>query len=469
MESMTEEGASVSSTRSSPSPPPMDGEIRSDERARAAAAEDFGHLVHHTPECVVLPASDEDVAAAVRRAAERGRPFAAQGQRHSVFGRAQVRDGVVADMGRLRTVHAVEPDRVVVDAGATLREVLAATLPQGLAPPGLPDYLDLSVGGTLVVGGVGSAISRFGVLTDNVLELRVVTGRGERLTCSPTSNPRLFDAVRAGLGQVAVITRATLRLVPAPRQVRRFLLYYPDLATMLGDQRLLAAERRFEGVQGAALPAPTGGWMFRLDLVKDLPGDPPDEAALLAGLSDDRARAEPSTLPYLDYLDRLAALERLLRSEGWWPFPHPWLTTFVGDAAVEAVAAGELARLTPADLGPLGQVVVSAILRESVRTPLLRLPPDPLCFTFNLIRLPATDDAAEARRLVTANQAVYERVRDAGGSLYPVSAFPMSAADWRAHFGAAFDGLAEAKREHDPGQALTPGYEVFQPLAPAAG
>jgi cytokinin dehydrogenase len=252
--------------------------------------------------------------------------------------------------------------------------------------------------------------------------------------------PAQFDAIRAGLGQVAVVTRATLRLVPAPRQVRRFLLSYPDLATILGDQRLLASERRFEGIQGAVLAAPTGGWMFRLDLVKDLSGDPPDETALLAGLSDDRARAEPTNLPYLDYLDRLAALERLLRSGGWWPFPHPWLTTFVGDAAVEAVAAGELAKLTPADLGPLGQVVISPILRESVRTPMLRLPPDPVCYTFNLVRLPATDDAVGAGRLVTANRAIYERVRDAGGTLYPVSAFPMSAADWRTHFEATFDG-----------------------------
>ena len=162
-------------------------------------------------------------------------------------------------MGRLRTVHAVEHDRVVVDAGATWREVLAATLPRGLAPPGLPDYLDLSVGGTLVVGGVGSAVSRSGVLSDHVLELQVVTGRGERRTCSPHSDPGLFDAVRAGLGQVAVVTRATLRLVPAPRQVRRFQLFYPDLAAMLGDQRLLTREQRFERVQGAVLRAPAGG------------------------------------------------------------------------------------------------------------------------------------------------------------------------------------------------------------------
>ena len=422
-------------TRKSPPPPPLDGGIRVDDRARAAAADDFGHLVHRTPEGVLLPASEEDVAVAVRWAAEHGRAFAAQGRRHSVFGRDQAGGGIVADMRLLRTVHTIEDDRVVVDAGATWREVLAATLPRGLAPPGLPDYLDLSVGDTLIVGGVGSGISRFGVLSDNVLDLQVVTGRGERLVASPARNPGLFDAVRAGLGQVAVVTRATLRLVPAPRQVRRFLLAYPDLATMLADERLLAHEHRFERVQGAVLPAPSGGWTFRLDLVKEPPPGPPDDDALLAGLSDDRPRAESSTLPYLEYLDRLAALERLLRSEGRWSFPHPWLTTFVGDPAVESVAAGELAGLAPADLGPLGQVVVSPILRESVRTPLLRLPPDPLGFTFNLVRFPPTDDAAEARRLVTANRAVYERVRAAGGTLYPVSAFP-----WRRPTGAPISG-----------------------------
>jgi cytokinin dehydrogenase len=418
--------------------------------------------VHRTPEGVLLPASEEDVAAAVRWAAEHGRTFAAQGGRHSVFGRGQAGDGIVADMRRLRTVHAIEDDRVVADAGATWREVLAATLPRGLAPPGLPDYLDLSVGGTLVVGGVGSGISRFGVLSDNALGLQVVTGSGERLVSSPTRDPGLFDAVRAGLGQVAVVTRATLRLVPAPRQVRRFLLYYPDLATMLADERLLTHDHRFGRVQGAVLPAPGGGWTFRLDVVKEPSGDPADDVELLAGLSDDRPRAEPSTLPYLD---RLAGLERLLRSEGRWSFPHPWLITFLGDPMAESVAAGELARLAPADLGPLGQVVISPILRESVRTPLLRLPPDPLGFTFNLVRFPPTDDPAEARRLVAANRAVYERVRDAGGTLYPVSAFPMSAADWRDHFGAAFGRLRDAKREHDPGHVLPPGYEVFQPPA----
>ena len=168
------------------------------------------------------------------------------------------------------------------------------------------------------------------------------------------------------------------------------------------------------------------------------------------------ARAQPSTLPYLDYLTRFTALEQLLRSNGQWWFPHPWLATFVGDAAVESVGGGELADLPPADLGPLGQVVLSPILREPVRSPLLRLPPDPVCYTFNLFRLPATDEAGEARRLVMANRAAYERVRDAGGTLYPVSAFPMSRDDWRRHFGGGLRPAQRGQARPRPGSCAHP-------------
>jgi cytokinin dehydrogenase len=414
----------------------LDGEIRFDEATRAAAADDFGHIVHRTPHAVLLPASARDVATTVRWAARHGRRFAPQGRRHSVFGRSQVADGVVADMTQLRTVHAVENDRVIVDAGATWREVLAATLPHGRTPPGLPDYLDLSVGGTLAVGGVGARISQSGVQSDNVVDMEVVTGRGDIMTCSPHDNADLFDAVRAGLGQVAVITRATLRLVPAPGHIRRYLLFYPDLASMLTDQRLLAQDDRFDAV-AAADPA----------------------ADLLAGLSDDRPKAEESTLTYLEYLDRLSQLERALRAGGQWSLPHPWLTTFVFDAHVESVVGTELGHLTPADLGPFGQVVVSAFHRRSVTSPLLRLPAGGLCFTFNLIRIPPTGDTAD--QLVAANRAVYERVHAAGGTLYPVSALPMTPPDWREHFGSAFGRLREAKQNFDPDHVLTPGYELF--------
>ncbi|HEY6423876.1 MAG TPA: hypothetical protein VIY28_11625 [Pseudonocardiaceae bacterium] len=83
---------------------------------------------------------------------------------------------------------------------------------------------------------------------------------------------------------------------------------------MLQDERRLAGDNRFNGVQGAVLAAPTGGWTFRLDAVKEFSGDPPDDNALLTGLSDDRSQAQPSTIPYRDSLTQLATLEKALRS-----------------------------------------------------------------------------------------------------------------------------------------------------------
>lgn len=441
--------------------PPLDGALSFDEQVRAAAAVDFGSLVHRRPAGVLLPVSDQDIASTIRWAAARGQKVAPRGQGHSVFGRSQVSEGIVIDMTRLRTVRSIRHDRVVVDAGATWNEVLASTLPRGLTPPALTDYLHLSIGGTLAVGGIGSAISRYGAQTDNLLEMEVITGDGRMLRCSPDHNADLFDAVRAGLGQVAIMSRATLRLIEAPRQVRRFLLTYPDLRTMLKDQRLLAAGGRFDRMQGAVLAAPTGGWTFKIDAAKDLSGDAPDDGALLSGLSDDRDRAQPSTEVYFDYLNRLTAFEQTLRANGQWFFPHPWLTTFVGDSGIEAVVSATLAELTPADLGTFGQVVLSAFHRRAVNTPLLRLPTDNLCYAFNLIRVPATDSTAEADRLVAANRAAYDRVRASGGALYPVSAFPMSRENWRQHFGTIFRPLSNAKAKYDPDGVLTPGYEIF--------
>jgi FAD/FMN-containing dehydrogenase len=446
-----------------PTPPPLlDGELRFDEVTRRGRADDFGHIVHRVPESVLLPESADDVAKTIQWAASRGGRFAPQGQRHSTFGRSQVAGGIVADMSTLRHIGPVDGDRVVVEAGATWSDVLRATLAQGKAPPVLTDYLELSVGGTLTVGGIGGTTSVFGVQSDNVTDMEVVTGEGKRVACSASDNADLFNAVRAGLGQVGVITKATLKLVAAPQSVRRFLLAYPDLATLLRDERLLSADDRFDSVQGAIAAAPSGSLVFRLDAAKYFHADAPDDNALLAGLSDDPAQRQPMTIGFFDYLNRFAAFEATLRANGQWFFPHPWLMTFIGDSRVEPVVNAELDALDPArDLGPFGQVALVPIRRPAISSPLLRMPADDLCYAFNLVRVPPTGDASEASRLVDANKAGYGRVKAAGGTLYPVSAFPMSKGDWRDHFGSAFGQLKAAKLRYDPDAILTPGYEIF--------
>ena len=52
------------------------------------------------------------------------------------------------------------------------------------------------------------------------------------------------------LGQLAIVVRATIRLVPAPTRARTYQLFYSDLDTYLADQRRALAEGRFTSLEG---------------------------------------------------------------------------------------------------------------------------------------------------------------------------------------------------------------------------
>ncbi|HEY0805000.1 MAG TPA: FAD-binding protein, partial [Pseudonocardiaceae bacterium] len=254
----------------------FDGEITTDPAALDAAADDFGHIVRHRPKAVVRPTSVADVVAVVKS----GIPVVARGCGHATGGQAQIADGIVIDMTGLASVHEVADDRIVVDAGCTWRSVLAAT--PGQTPPVLTDYLGVTVGGTLSAGGVGGTSHRHGIQTDNVLALDIVTSDGRVVSCAP-GDDACHNAL-AGYGRAGIITGATLRLVPAPAMVRRYVLAYPTAAARAADQRRLIAAGRFAHVQGQIV-AGADGWVHLLEAgAYYTPPGEPDDADLLADL-----------------------------------------------------------------------------------------------------------------------------------------------------------------------------------------
>ena len=375
--------------------PPRPGNISFEPELRAAAAHDFGRLIHGQPRGVLKPASSADIASLMRWAKGQGVKVAARGQGHSTYGRALVEGGIVVDMSAMNSIRDIKPDRVVVDAGITWKDLLDATLALGLTPPVLTNYLGLSIGGTIAVGGIGSASSRHGMQTDNVIALDVVTGEEDEVSCSATEHPDLFDGIRAGLGQCGIVARA------------------------------------------------------------------PDDRAVLSGLSDQRSAAVIADLTYREDALAFGKFETLLRSKGHWSNPQPWLLTFLRGSNAERVAGDALAGLTGDAVGPFGRITFYPLLTKAFRTPLVRLPEEDIVFVFNLIRILASNDAAVTERMVSENRTLYDRIREAGGVQYPVGAFAMSSDDWTAHFGSRWPQLREAKRRHDPGHLLTPGYDVF--------
>ncbi|MFI9544690.1 FAD-binding protein [Streptomyces sp. NPDC052016] len=445
--------------------PRLDGTLHADHASLTAAADDYGHIVHHRPVAVLRPGSVRDVVSMVRFCNEQRLPVAPRGQGHAPFGQAQVEGGLVIETAPLADIGPVGKGSttVTVGAGARWSAVAKATLAHGLTPPVFTDYLELSVGGTLSVGGLGGQVHRHGAQVDNVTALRVVTGAGELVRCSPSRRSDLFHAVLAGLGQCGIIVEATLRLVRAPETVRHYRLSYDDLETFLDDQRVLVREGRFDYVEGQ-VSADAGG-AFRVHTLEAVAygpptGPAPDDAALLRGLRHDPSTVHSGDLPYYDFLDRLAPLVAADKEAGVWTYAHPWLNLMLPGSSAATVSARILNALTPADLGP-GVVLFYPLLRDRLTTPLLRTSDEEVSYLFDVLSAVPPDDTATVDRLLTANRSAYEAAAAVGGTQYPVGSIPFTRADWRTHFGAAWPRLKSAKRTYDPRGILVPGQGIF--------
>lgn len=410
-----------------------------DEATLDRVSTDFGGMIRRRPDAVLMPSCADDIASVIRS----GVPVTARGRGHSTHGQSLVDGGVVVDMAGLGAVRRVEADRVVVGGGATWRTVLAATLPLGLTPPVLTDFLDLSVGGTLSLGGIGGTSHRHGAQVDNVLELEVVTGIGEIVTCAPGSD--LFRAVLGGLGQCGIITRATVALVPAPSTVLRRKIRYPDSASLNAAQvELLHSCDYVEG-----LIVQDDGWSHVVEAVSFLPAD---FAAPAPG-----EIIETDSLSYFDFVNRLGDEDTFLSTLSRRVQPRPWCTVFVPGHAIDTALDASLTRPL-SEVGTTGMFLVYPIPRSVLATPLLRVPSDPMPFQFSVFRY--ADDDSHASMLA-ANRAMHDLALSFGGTLYPFASVPLDHAAWRTHWGDEWDFLQSAKAKYDPAGLLNRGQGIF--------
>jgi cytokinin dehydrogenase len=452
--------------------PPLDGSVHTDPGTRRRFTEDFGRLLDREPAAVLKPGSVDDIVTIIRYAREHGIRVAMNGQAgtddrresHSQYGQAQVEGGIAIDPKPLAMIHGIDPQAGIADVSGGVRwaELFDAAAAFGLAPAVMTDYMHLSIGGTLSVGGIGGHTGRLGTQADQVVELEVVTGAGQRLRCSPHERRELFDAVLAGCGQVALIVRAKLKLLPARSHGMVFNLYYDDLDTYVRDQIVLTDDRRFDYQEGSlALRDDGSGWRYVIEVVKyfDAP-DQPDADALLAGLSDDRPSAEIFPTTFREWQFRIDPFVLFLKAQGLWDAPHPWLSVWIPGSQTAAYMEKLASRLTPNDLG-FGVALLYPIDTRSVQRPLFRLPDERIAFHLSLLRFPP-NDATIAAAMLADNRRIYDEVVRLGGTRYASGAIPdMSPRDWQRHFRPVWGKLVSAKRRYDPDDVLTPGWGMF--------
>jgi FAD/FMN-containing dehydrogenase len=446
--------------------PPLDGELLLPPADFGPYEDDFGHIIHRVPIAVLLPGSVEDIAKVIRFAGPHGIPVAPRGQGHQTYGQAQVSAGVVIDMSTLDDICVDSPGRTVTaQAGALWHTVLTAGVAEGLTPPVFTDYIELSIGGTLAVGGFGGDSSHFGAQVDNVKALQVVTGRGEIVECSATRHADLFEGALAGLGQLGVVTSATISLVPAPQMVRQYTLAYPTEPALTADQRKVVRDGRFDWLEGQLSPATPSGWTFALEgAVYYAAGHPPVDATVLAGLDYSGAPVTQDST-YVDFVNRLAPAIAFLKSTGEWFDPHPWLNLILPDPQVDAYMQDVLANLTATDIGASGVVLLYPVPDRLLKRPFLRTPDSDLVFLFSLLRTASPDaNALPVPEALARNRVLYDQAVTVGSTQYPVGSIPgLTRADWARQYGRQFPRFTALKRRYDPFSIMTPGQGIFPP------
>jgi FAD/FMN-containing dehydrogenase len=166
----------------------------------------YNGMIDRRPALIAHAADPQDVAAVVSFAGARDLLLAVRGGGHNGAGLGTVDDGIVLDLGALKSIEVDPAARTVrVGGGCTWAEVDAATGEYGLATPsGI--ISSTGVGGLTLGGGLGHLTRKHGLTIDNLLAADVVLASGETVTAGATENPDLFWAIRGGGGNFGVVT-----------------------------------------------------------------------------------------------------------------------------------------------------------------------------------------------------------------------------------------------------------------------
>ncbi|RVW08483.1 FAD-binding oxidoreductase [Prescottella agglutinans] len=189
------------------------------------------------------------------------------------------------DVSGLDGVISVDPEARTADVQGmcTYENLVAATLPYGLAPLVVPQLKTITLGGAVTGLGIESTSFRNGLPHESVLEIDILTGSGDIITATPDGeHTDLFRSFPNSYGTLGYSTRIRIELEPVKRYVALRHLRFTDLDRLEETMDRIVTERTWDGVDVDYLD----GTVFTAD-----------EAYLTLGVQTD----EPG--PVSDYTD----------------------------------------------------------------------------------------------------------------------------------------------------------------------
>jgi D-lactate dehydrogenase (cytochrome) len=188
------------------------------------------------PDAVVFVRSTEEVAFVLASCGAEHTPVIGYGAGSSVEGHLlAVQGGVCVDFTQMNEVLEIRPGdlNATVQAGVSRTQLNAALQGSGLffsVDPGA----DATVGGMVATGASGTNTVRYGTMRENVVNLVVVTAKGEVVRTASRARKssagyNLTQIFCGSEGTLGLITEATVRLHPLPEAIAAAVVAFPDV------------------------------------------------------------------------------------------------------------------------------------------------------------------------------------------------------------------------------------------------
>lgn len=205
--------------------------IDSEDQLRAYETDGLS-AYRQVPLAVVLPRTTEEVAAVMRYCRDAGLPVLGRGAGTSLAGGAMpTADGVVVGLMKMREVLDLDFENrtATVQAGVTNIAVTQACEHEGFFyAPDPSSQLACSMGGNVANNSGGAHCLKYGVTTNNLLGVKLVTIDGDIVEIGgkhlDAAGLDLLGLICGSEGQLGIVTEVTVRILKAPEGARPLLL-----------------------------------------------------------------------------------------------------------------------------------------------------------------------------------------------------------------------------------------------------
>jgi FAD/FMN-containing dehydrogenase len=208
----------------------------------AHAWQNWSGSVDCAPARMAMPTSEAEVSALIVAARRAGQGVRVAGTGHS-FTPLCATDGTLLSLDGMQGLIAADPAASTATfwAGTKISQAGGPLLAAGLAMENMGDIDYQSLAGAIGTGTHGTG-ETLGSISTQVVGLRLVLASGETLDCSAAHEPAIFDAARVSFGVLGVVTRITLRTLPAYRLHERtwvagFDACMAQMPALIGDTR----------------------------------------------------------------------------------------------------------------------------------------------------------------------------------------------------------------------------------------